>query len=133
MTYLIALLARWRGLPPWVHDVAAVLAGLAVASALYAAISHHAAQLQKAADDAEARAAVAEAAAIDARAKEAAAVQRQTDGRAARQLQDELRGTYAKLPDEAVGPVRRALNCRRLRDTPAARGAEFSQLCGPRP
>lgn len=72
-----------------------------------------------------------EAAMRDLEAKEAAAAQRAVDQAAASQLQTDLRNSYATAPDSAPSRVRLALECRRMRGTPAARGAEFSRLCGP--
>lgn len=130
---LILWLSRRTGLTTLAVQI---VLGLAVAVAFtvgWLGFIHHIENQQKARDDAAQRAAIAAHDAADLAAKAQADRQRAGDAQAAAQLQTDLRGSYATLPDASPGAVRRALNCERLRHTAAARSPEFSRLCGPNP
>lgn len=124
-------LSRITGLQTWVLRL---IAGFLIVGALAGAlkwIDLHGAARQRAADAAALTRLTDALHTAEAAARERSAVQRQTDQAQAAQLQTELRGSYASVPDSPPSGVRRALDCERLRGTPAARQPGFSELCGP--
>lgn len=115
---------------PLVGKLLAGLAMLLLVVAIVAGFAAHERGVQKAKDAAAAVAAIAAAKAQAAKAGARADASRTQDTAAVAALQKDFNDAIAQAPGGQLSPADLALNCRRLRGTPAARLPEFAQRCG---
>lgn len=118
-------------LNPLIAKALGALAVLLLVVAIVVGFAAHERGVQKARDEARAAAAVSAARALAAKAGDHATVSRTNDNAAVAALQKDFSDAIAKAPGGQLSPADLALNCRRLRGTPAARLPEFAARCGP--